>query len=140
MRRAFTLIEMLIAVALGTVICYTVFAAFRMCSQTVTVANRIALENSLFRYAMLDALEDLDFWHSYDSLTDPSKRPLRSDNYYPATSPNSNPFREMWFDPDFRQDLPRSWWRGACLWHTDNRYGDYSWFSYDGHPDPKNSW
>ena len=48
-RSAFTLIEMMIAVALSTMIVYVAMAGFRVATQCTTQANRMSLENSLMR-------------------------------------------------------------------------------------------
>jgi prepilin-type N-terminal cleavage/methylation domain-containing protein len=47
--QAFTLIELMISIALGTLILYTAFAGFRTASQAITIANSLSLENSLLR-------------------------------------------------------------------------------------------
>lgn len=77
---AFTLIEMMIAVALGMLIVYTAVSGFRTAAQTIAVANRLSLENSLLRSGYFEAQIQLDFWTNYDDPTKPdSERPLKSD-------------------------------------------------------------
>ncbi len=73
----FTLIEMLIAIALGVVIITTCAAGFRVASQSISVANRLALENTLMRSGYFAAVEEADYWESFD---DPNATPA------PATS------------------------------------------------------
>ncbi len=65
-RSGFTLVEVLIASAMGVVIIGTAFAAFRVASQTVTIANRLSLENAMMRAGFSKAQEELDFWQAYD--------------------------------------------------------------------------
>ena len=48
-RHAFTLIEMMIAVALGSLVVYIATAGIRTAAQSVASANRLALENSILR-------------------------------------------------------------------------------------------
>lgn len=75
---AFTLIEMMIAVALGSLIVYTAVAGFRAASQTITAANRLSVENGLLRSGYLEAQIQLDFWTNLDDPTKPNaERPLR---------------------------------------------------------------
>lgn len=133
---AFTLIELVIAIALGVTICLTAFAAVRMASSVVTAANRLSIHNSLLRTAVTTAIDDLDFWHSADDLTDTNRQPLRSDSY--ATG--ANPFRPMRFDANFDVSRSRSWWRGCPVGIPGKSWGDYSVFARQGHPDPDKSW
>jgi len=68
-RHAFTMIEMMIAIALGALVIYVATAGLRTAAQSVSSANRLALENSILRTGVLIALENTDFWTDYD---DPS--------------------------------------------------------------------
>jgi type II secretory pathway pseudopilin PulG len=78
--QAFTLIEMLIAVGLGSLIVYVAIAGFRTASQTITQSNRLSLENSLLRAGYFEAQTQLDFWTNLDDPTLPdSQRPLKAD-------------------------------------------------------------
>lgn len=78
---AFTLIEMMIAVALGMLIVYTAVSGFRTAAQTITVANKLSLENSLLRSGYFEAQVQLDFWTNHDDPTKPDgERPLKSDS------------------------------------------------------------
>ncbi len=74
---AFTLIEMMIAVALGSLVVYTAMAGFRAASQTVTAANRLSIENSLLRAGYWEAQTQLDFWTNLDDPNPSGLRPLR---------------------------------------------------------------
>lgn len=78
---AFTLIEMMIAVALGSMIILVAVSGFRTASQTITVANRLSLENSLLRAGYFEAQIQLDFWTNLDDPTKPdAERPLKSES------------------------------------------------------------
>src|SRR5947209_7664141 len=59
---AFTLIELLIAMALGLVVLLTAFAGFRVTAQALTASRRIAVENNLMRLGVQLALEEADYW------------------------------------------------------------------------------
>lgn len=77
---AFTLLEMMIAVGLGTMVVLVAMAGFRTASQTVTVANRLSLENNLLRSGYYEAQVQLDFWTNLDDPTkDDADRPLKND-------------------------------------------------------------
>ncbi|MBA3936513.1 MAG: prepilin-type N-terminal cleavage/methylation domain-containing protein [Planctomycetes bacterium] len=90
-KSAFTLIEMMIAIALGLVIIYVAVAGVRTASQTISVANRLSLENSLLRSGYYAAQEQLDFWTNLDDPTRPAaERPLTR-----ITSGHGMPFTSM---------------------------------------------
>jgi len=135
-RRGFTAIEMIIAIALGSLVVTVAVAGFRVASQTVTLANRLSLQNSILRSAVVAANEDMDTWESFDSPTDTSKQPLRGLTY---------PFTPMNFTAadkvlDFNPAQGRLWWSGL-LWSANRlndgtnyqrRFGDYSLFGRQG--------
>jgi hypothetical protein len=76
-RHAFTLVELMIALALGMVIVFTALAGFRVASQSVTLVNRLALENAVMRAGCQSAHDRLDFWTDYDDPEDPGNQRLR---------------------------------------------------------------
>ena len=57
LQRGFTLIELMIAISLGMLLVYTATAGFRSASQSVTLSNRLALENSLLRAGYFAAVQ-----------------------------------------------------------------------------------
>ena len=76
-RTAFTLIELMIAISLGLVLIYTAAAGFRVASQSITISNRLSLENELMRTGISLAHEHLDFWTNLDDPNDASRQTLR---------------------------------------------------------------
>ena len=74
---AFTLIELMIAIALGTIILMTAFAAVRTTALAVASTKRLALENQLLRIGVEQALEEVDFWTTVDDPEDPANQKLR---------------------------------------------------------------
>jgi hypothetical protein len=76
-RFGFTLIELMLSIALGTLIVYTAWAAFNVTSQTMTLANRLALENTLIRAGMCEAHNQLDYWTNLDDPDDVTNQKLR---------------------------------------------------------------
>ena len=88
----FTLVELIISIGLGLIIVYTAFAGFRAASQTVTVANRLSIENAMLRAGVVAAPDELDFWRAYD---EPGIRiPLRAGA--PGTGLPFAPFKNTW--------------------------------------------
>ena len=75
--RAFTLVELMIALSLGLVIVYTAMSGFRVAAQSITIANRLSLENSLLRAGYFQVEDDLDFWTSLDDPLNPANQTLR---------------------------------------------------------------
>ncbi len=79
--RGFTLIELMLAIGLGSLVIYTAYAGFRMASQAITVSNRLSLENSLMRAGFQMAHEQLDFWTNLDDPNDATHEQLRLNGY-----------------------------------------------------------
>ncbi len=75
--RAFTLIELMIAISLGMVLVLTAVSAVRVTTQAITLTRRIALENALLRTGVEQALDEVDFWRRSDDPEDTSRQPLR---------------------------------------------------------------
>jgi prepilin-type N-terminal cleavage/methylation domain-containing protein len=68
-RHGFTLIELMVAIGLGTLVVYVAAAGLRVLSQSITQANRIALENTIMRSGMQLSLDYVDFWTDRDDPT-----------------------------------------------------------------------
>ena len=66
-RSAFTLLELMIAIGLGMLVVYIAMAGLRTASQTISIAQRLSMENSIIRSGMMIALHETDFWTSHDS-------------------------------------------------------------------------
>jgi hypothetical protein len=96
---AFTLIELMISILLGTLILYTAFAGFRTASQAITIANSLSLENSLLRAGYFQVQNDLDFWTSLDDPNNTSNQKLRpTGGTWSVSASNTipgNPFTPM---------------------------------------------
>jgi len=127
--RGFTIIEALIAIALGTVIVGTAYAGFRVASSSVAATNRMSLENGLMRAGFMAALDEADFWTACDDPLDPARQKLRT---YDAARNRGLPFTpfstvgfaasrtpttfletERAFDPGPRlANDPRTWFHG----------------------------
>ncbi|HEX3135240.1 MAG TPA: prepilin-type N-terminal cleavage/methylation domain-containing protein [Planctomycetota bacterium] len=76
-RHGFTLIELMISIALGAVLLYTAMAAFRVAAQSVTLANRLSLENAVLRAGYQVVHRDLDFWTDVDDPETSTRQALR---------------------------------------------------------------
>jgi len=136
--RGFTLLEITVAVAIGTLILYTAYAGFRVSTQTVTLCNRMSLENRLMTAGMLRAIDDVDFWTDLDReghvplRTIPRKAINGHSGGYDPDGADSlslpqpfTPFASSWqpglnqipavsnvYQGDWRPDDPRTWYRG----------------------------
>jgi prepilin-type N-terminal cleavage/methylation domain-containing protein len=148
-RPAFTLIECMIATALGSVLAYTAFAGFRVASQGVSVANRMSLENGLIRAGYFSALDEADHWRQFDNPDDPGRQRLRgfvesSGRGLPFTPfPRRFPLREnldadaendRGWDPDYcwPANDPRIWFHGnlAERYRSKATFGHYELFAH----------
>ncbi|HYE06529.1 MAG TPA: hypothetical protein VEL07_13520 [Planctomycetota bacterium] len=146
-RRAFTLVELLISVALGLVIVFVAFAGVRVAAQSISVVNRLALENEVLREGYLMANDQVDTWTWHDDPTaPPTERPLRqvaSDGRGLAFTP----LRDTWtYVADSDRERQRGWdaenpWSPAdpaCWWRGDMaekaygtmRHGRYALFAH----------
>jgi prepilin-type N-terminal cleavage/methylation domain-containing protein len=157
-RRGFSLIELMIALALGLVIVFTAFAGFRVASQVVTLSFRLSTENALVRAGMHSAYDELDFWKTYDDPDVPANRRLRDfdgarglpftpfsvawpkSGWSANSDPNgwnddADPDNDRGWNPKDTWSLDpgnaRAWWRGnhAERYWSDLRYGRYAIFS-----------
>ena len=156
-RHAFTLIEVMIAIALGLVLIYTATAGLRVAAQTVTVANRLALENAIVRNGFEIALDEVDFWRAYDEPVDANRQVQRAPGgifcpfkdsevkvrpVAPETSqsiiidfsniPSANDTERGW-DAEYTWPVadPRTWWRDNMVERSgsDLRFGRYGRFA-----------
>jgi prepilin-type N-terminal cleavage/methylation domain-containing protein len=157
-RRAFTLLEVLVSVALGSVICYTAYVCLRVCSHSVSVVNKLSLENNLMRTGVRSGLEEVDFWTTVDDPNDPTRQPLRqqlSDGSWPPfrrcdASFNFNATEmQLRFDPHLLHAIYRGHDNQKITPYNVNGYtdadwdqvwGDYSLFLRIDHPDLDHRW
>ncbi len=128
LRHGFTLIEMSISVALGIIIVTVAIAGFKVTSQSVTLANRMSLQNAILRASVVAANQEMDFWDTMDSRTDTAKQPLRGATYPFAPMSFTDPTNELRFD----QHDSRLWWNGPLWTSNDKRFGNYSLFGRQG--------
>jgi hypothetical protein len=153
-RHGFSLIELMIAITLGMLIIYAAMAGFRVASQSITSANRLAMENSLLRAGFHEALNEIDLWTAYDDpeSTVPADQALRRPQMPFSQLPTtprimaSNPaavgyeYSEAETDTGWDHTYPwpagsrRTWWRAnAAEWHdSKGRSGDYTQFAAIG--------
>jgi prepilin-type N-terminal cleavage/methylation domain-containing protein len=144
--RAFTLIELMIAISLGTMLVYVTYAGFRVASQCVTAANRLSLENSIMRAGYVECHENLDFWLDCDNPDVVAKQPLRAvvagkglpfapfkTTFPSANLSDSNQEKHRGWESGFswRANDPATWWRASSAesYLTDVRFGFYSIFA-----------
>jgi prepilin-type N-terminal cleavage/methylation domain-containing protein len=158
----FTLIELMIAIALGMLLIYAATAGIRVAAQTVTSANRLALENSMLRIGFEQALDELDFWTAYDDphSKNAGEQALRRSQFpfsqmpskvsiqasvggkaataqYTYPSPESDTGWDAFYI--WPPNDPRTWWRAnpAENYDTAGRNGSYAVFANNnGSPHP----
>ncbi|HYE04345.1 MAG TPA: hypothetical protein VEL07_02385 [Planctomycetota bacterium] len=136
----FTIIEALVAIALGIAVCGAAYGTARMAASSLTAIDRLAVQNRLLLAGASAALHELDSWASLDDPLDPSRQPLRT-----APAGDARPFAAMAFDSPARSLVfdpshPRSWFRSCPIFTAAHGFGDYSILARLGHPDPAREW
>ena len=86
MRQAFSLIEVIIAISLGMVVLITMYAGFRVATQSIAITERLALENKLLIGGMVSAMEEVDQWTAFDR---PDHQPLRTTGALKVITPGA---------------------------------------------------
>lgn len=76
-RNAFTLIELMVATALGLAVMLLLVIAFRAVAGTINATRRLAVENGLLRQGVLAAFEEADFWTFWDDPDDAANTKMR---------------------------------------------------------------
>ena len=117
MRRGFTLIELMFALVGGVLVCLVAFAAVRAAGKTWQRVHRISQENQLLAAGILYAMEDLDFWHTYNEFSNYAAGPGRVAPCNPLNFAHAAPFNDLplpngWSDLTFRADDPEWWYSG----------------------------
>ncbi|MDA3962562.1 MAG: prepilin-type N-terminal cleavage/methylation domain-containing protein [Planctomycetota bacterium] len=77
-RRGFTALELLIAIAIGSLVLMVAYSAVRMATATISAARRMDVQNQAMRSGFLVANEELDFWTALDDPDDPARQRLRA--------------------------------------------------------------
>jgi len=144
---AFSLIELLIAMSLGLIIVFAAFASFRVATQSVTISNRLATENSLMRSGYFAADDNLDFWTDLDEPNESTRQllrrtesgkglafaPLKNTDFASANQGDVNQENHRGWESNNKWAAhdPATWWRGnlAESYRTDLRMGYYSIFA-----------
>ncbi|HYE06184.1 MAG TPA: type II secretion system protein [Planctomycetota bacterium] len=142
--RAFTLIEMIVSIGIGAVICTAAFVAVRVSAQTIQTADRLSLENGLMRAGVAQALDELDFWTGYDDPAPGSaNRTLRQagepfarfDFTIPEVTLDLLPDRQPLAYEEWCAQDARTWYRGDPACGDGVRAANYSLISRAGFPD-----
>ena len=132
MRRALTLIELLIALPLGAMILVAAATTLRVAAQATAQAERLALENRLARAGYAEAMRSADFWDDIDdrSATSPARRRLRADAggrglpfapmravWPPSGRDDGDRENDGGWDADdaWAANDPRTWFRGNLI-------------------------
>jgi len=134
MRRGFTLLECLIAIALGVVAITTCFAGVRALTAAVATAGRLSLENALMRDAWSQAKHDVDFWTDLDDPADASRQALRASSggiglpFTPMATLGGEDAASRAREAAWAADDPETWSYGNTneFWRGDLRFGRYA--------------
>lgn len=144
-RAGFTLIELIVSIGIGVVICATAFVAVRVSAQTIVAADRLSLENRMMRVGVARALDELDFWTSYDDPTPGSanqtlRGPGEPFHAFDFTAEDLSLDMEPRRDPtqsyeDWAARDARTWFRGDAGTDDAKRMGDFALISHLGYSD-----
>ena len=151
-RSALTLVEVMISVALSTVVLLLAFTAFRVAAQSISHLGRLETENNLLRHGITQVIDDVDFWNSEANPEFPYGRAYAayqnvnaSGTRLPDTDPdlvfnhgnNKRPFRRTAVVAGSAEDVnwqlphdPRSWYRNMVYSNARPVQPDY----IDGNP------
>jgi hypothetical protein len=103
-RGGFTRVEIMVALAMSTLVVLTAVAAFRLVGRAIATANGLSTENGLLRAGFIIALKDVDYWNSHADNGAPFSKGftrVRARPDDPATSWNWN--WEQWRDESQRK-------------------------------------
>jgi prepilin-type N-terminal cleavage/methylation domain-containing protein len=92
-RAAFTLLEVMIAIALGTLVVLIAASGFRSAAQAVALAQRLVRANDLAVAGMMVALDEADYWDTCDDPGDTNLQRLRESCALPVGSATGNAVR-----------------------------------------------
>ena len=110
--RAFTLVELMVAISLSLLIAATATSAFQVASKALTQSERLSKENQLVRAAYQAGTEEADFWYAADDPFDPAGHSQRSLNGGTGVGANGNPFVALDLPPEYHNwnvSDPRTW-------------------------------
>jgi hypothetical protein len=96
---AYTLIEMAIAIFVGTIIILSAVTCFRVITKTIASVNELSTENGLLRTGMQLALQDVDYWHSEADANQPYYKGWTRVPQTPAAPYLRRPFQAIRFCP-----------------------------------------
>jgi prepilin-type N-terminal cleavage/methylation domain-containing protein len=128
MKRGFTLIELMISVTLGMMIVMLATAGFRVTSQAITSAQRMARTNEIIGIGVMAALEEADFWDSYDDRNDTTagrtRQRLRQSMVLPAANVDGTTRLGLPFSPFNGRGIHTASWPSGSFgrgWKEDER-------------------
>ncbi len=148
MRRAMTMIELIIAIGLGLAIAAVAATAVRAASVATSTGQRLAYANALLREGVRRVHDQVDYWVDVDDPHDPANQRLRASSggdglpftpFGGAVAPriaNADPEQRRGWDrlQKWQACDPTTWWPGQVgeSYFTDLRFGRYAMFGNTG--------
>ncbi|MBA3685465.1 MAG: prepilin-type N-terminal cleavage/methylation domain-containing protein [Planctomycetes bacterium] len=148
--RAFSLIELLVAIMLSLVIAYAAYAGFQVAAKTMSVAHNLRRENRVLTEGFAHAMVEADYWYAEDDPRAATGQPLRrayDAGGNPATVGRSGSHGQPFVAIDLPDEYwnwkvsdPRTWSRMGflkCVSYQGNPTGSYAQVGCIGHPTPR---
>ncbi len=148
--RAFTLVELLVAMALGLIVAFAAFAAFRVAGKCMAAAHNLSRENRVIAQGYAAAMTEADFWFAEDDPYDASGQAQRR-SYGLDGNPIAVGADYSYGQPFAAMDLTDEFWNfnvaDQRTWSRQGEYkttnfmfsggvGSYAQLGCIGHPDP----
>ncbi|MBA3683812.1 MAG: prepilin-type N-terminal cleavage/methylation domain-containing protein [Planctomycetes bacterium] len=146
--RAFTLVELLVALALGMIVAFAAFAAFRVAGKCMVTAHNFSRENRVIAQGYFSTMNEADFWFAEDDPYDPSGQ-IQRRSYDSAGNPVPVGTDYSYGQPFAEVDLTDEFWNfnvaDQRTWSRQGEYkttsfywavGSYAQLGCIDHPDP----
>ncbi|MBA3683780.1 MAG: prepilin-type N-terminal cleavage/methylation domain-containing protein [Planctomycetes bacterium] len=165
--RAFSLVELLVAMALGLIVAFTAYAGLRVAVKTMAVAQQLSRENRVIAEGYVQGMTEADLWYAVDDPFDAAGQRQRTAWNEAGTldqvlddAPGVIGADGVTGQPFVAMDLPEGYWNWNIAdprtWGTQgfhksrtfqNALGGGEWATGSnsqigciGHPDQVNAW
>jgi hypothetical protein len=154
--RAFTLVELMVSIALGMVIVFTAYAGVRVAAKSIVVSRNLARENRVIAEGYFQGMIEADFWYAEDDPYDVNGQPQRKlyDTWGNVSAAANVGKDNVYGQPFAEMDLPdeywnynisdnRTWSRQGLMKSTTffwNTTGSYAQIGCIDHADEESAW